>query len=191
VVGRHRRVHDVVHQALDAEAGQLGVGVEAALLDDRDIKFAAAQRRHGLRRVQQLEVDHDARSQPAEGGHGERHDRPGGGRERADPKTPARAGGELGELRLGVGELAEDALGVTHERLAGGGEAHALGLALDQLDARLRLEAGDLLRDGGLGVRQRLGCRRERAAQRDLAQHLQKAEIIHKRTLLHRSETII
>jgi hypothetical protein len=49
-----------------------------------------------------------------------------------------------------VRELGQDPLGVAHERLAGGRELDALGLALDQLHAGLRLQARDLLRYGGL-----------------------------------------
>ena len=51
----------------------------------------------------------------------------------------------------------EDALGVPHERLAGRRQADAAGVALQQRHARFRLERGDLLGDGRLGVGERLG----------------------------------
>jgi hypothetical protein len=82
-----------------------------------------------------------------------------------------------------VRELGQDLLGVAHQRLAGRRELDALGLALDQLHARLRLQARDLLGHGGLRVGERLGGGGERAAQRHFAQDLQQAEIVHKATL--------
>ena len=100
--------------------------------------------------------------------------------------------GDLAAARLvGGGELGEDALGVADEHLAGGGEADAARLALDQLHADLLLEPGDLLRDGGLGVGERLGGGGEGAAQRDLAQDAQQAEIVHNGTLSGESRRII
>ena len=191
VVGGQRRVQHVVHQPLDAEAVERRVGLEAALLDDREVDVAAAQGGDRLRRVHQLEVDLDARPLVPEGRDRERHDRPRRGRERGHAQAPARARRDLGELGLGVGELGEDALGVAHERLAGRGQAHALGEALDQLHAGLRLEPCDLLRDGGLRVGERVGGGGEGAAQRHLAQDLEQAEIIHKARLSRPEATII
>ena len=72
-----------------------------------------------------------------------------------------------------------------------GGQPDAARLALDQLHADLLLEPGDLLRDRGLGVGERLGGRGEGAAQRDLAQHVQEAEIVHNGTLSGQSRRII
>ena len=109
----------------------------------------------------------------------------------ASRSLPRASDGDLGQLGLRVRELGEDLLGVAHQRLAGGRELDALGLALDQLHAGLRLQARDLLGHGGLRVGERLGGGRERAAQRHLAQDLQQAEIVHKATLSQGSETII
>ena len=72
-----------------------------------------------------------------------------------------------------------------------GGEPDAARLALDQLHADLLLEPRDLLRDGGLGVVERLGGGGEGASQRDLAQDSQQSEIVHNVTLSRRSGTII
>ena len=110
---------------------------------------------------------------------------------RADPQAPAGLRGDLLQLLVGGRELGEDALGVADEHLAGGGEADAARLALDQLHADLLLEPRDLLRDGGLGVGERLGGGGEGAAQRDLAQDGQEAEIMHNGTLSRGSRRII
>jgi hypothetical protein len=75
--------------------------------------------------------------------------------------------------------------------LTGGGEVHALGATFDQLHAGLGLEPGDLLRDGGLGVGERVGGGGEGAAQRHLAQDLEEPEIVHKARLSWTEATII
>ena len=100
-------------------------------------------------RVEQRDLDLDRRAQAPERGDGARHDRAGGGGEGADAQPPARLRGDVEQLLVGGGELGEDALGVADEHLAGGGEADAARLALDQLDADLLLEPGDLLGDRG------------------------------------------
>ena len=106
-------------------------------------------------------------------------------------QAPAGVLGDVAELGLGGGDLGEDRLGVADEHLAAGGEADAARLALDQLHADLLLEPRDLLRDGGLGVVERLGGGGEGASQRDLAQDAQQAEIVHNGTLSRQSSTII
>jgi hypothetical protein len=80
---------------------------------------------------------------------------------------------------------------VPYQRLARGGELDALVVALDELHARLGLQARDLLGHRRLRVGERVGGRRERAAQRHLAQDLQKSQIVHKTTLSPESVTII
>ena len=65
------------------------------------------------------------------------------------------------------------------ERAARVGQAHAARVALDERRARLALEGGDLLGDGGLGVGERVGGGGERAACGDLAQHAHAADIEH------------
>ena len=138
-----------------------------------------------------VELDLDGGAQLPEGGDRARDDRPGGGGEGGHAQAPAGVLGDLAELGLGGGDLGQDALGVADEHLAAGGQADAARLALDQLHADLLLEPRDLLRDGGLGVVERLGGGGEGASQRDLAQDAQQAEIVHNGTLSRRSSTII
>ena len=171
---------------------EVGLGLEAALLGDHDVELAAPQRRDRLRRV------HQRRARPARPGRRCRNADtargtivPAAVANEASRSLPRASRGDLGQLGLRVRELGQDPLGVAHQRLAGGRELDALGLALDQLDAGLRLQARDLLGHGGLRVGERLGGGRERAAQRHLAQDLQQAEIIHKVSLSHGSVTII
>src|SRR5207245_9908248 len=75
------------------------------------------------------------------------------------------------------------------ERLPRGGQAHAASVALEQLHARLRLQRRDLLRDGRLGVGQRLRGGGERAALGDLAQDPQAARAKHQYSLYQKSQS--
>ena len=88
-------------------------------------------------------------------------------------------------------ELLEQPLSLRKEVASDRGELETLRRAIDQLHADLLLEPRDLLRDGGLGVVERLGGGGEGASQRDLAQDAQQAEIVHNETLSRGSSTII
>jgi hypothetical protein len=94
----------------------------------------------------------------------------------------AQAGDRL-ELGLRVCEAGEDDVGVVDERASRVGEPHAARVALDEHGSGLALERGDLLRDGGLRVRECVGRGGERAARGDLAQDAHTADVEHKRTL--------
>ena len=127
----------------------------------------------------------------AEAGDRERHQRRGRGLERRRPQPPAAQAGDRLQLGLGLGEPGHDRLGVADDGLARVGEADATRAALHERRARLALERGDLLRDGGLGERQRLGRRGERAAHRDLAEHTHAADVEHQPNLYHPLRTFI
>ena len=87
--------------------------------------------------------------------------------------------GERLELALGRGEAVEDHVGVADEQLAGLGQAHPAGGALDQARAGLGLERRDLARHRGLGERERLGRGGEGAVRGDLAQDPQASDVKH------------
>ena len=55
-----------------------------------------------------------------------------------------------GEVALRARHGAQDRLGVRGQRRARLGRSHAVGAALEQVEARLALEPRDRLRDGGL-----------------------------------------
>ena len=57
MVVRQGRVQHVVHQPLDAEAGEVRLDLEAALLGDHEVEVAAPQGRDRLRRVPELQLD--------------------------------------------------------------------------------------------------------------------------------------
>src|SRR5919108_90658 len=106
------------------------------------------------------------------------------------PAPAAKARDRLGP-RLGLGQPAEDVVGMAYDRLAGLGQADAARAALDEHGAGLALERRDLLRDGGLGERERLGGGRERAAQGDLPEHSHAAYVEHQRVLYQIQRTFI
>ena len=90
------------------------------------------------------------------------------------------------DLAVRLGEPVGDRVGVREQQGARLGHRRAAGAAVQQPDAELALERGDLLRDGGLGQRERLGRARERAAPGDLAEREQAAWIEHRRSLYDR-----
>ena len=65
------------------------------------------------------------------------------------------------------------------QRLAGGRQADAARMALEQRHPGFGLERRDLLGDRRLGVGERLGGGRERAAVGDLLEDLQPADVKH------------
>ena len=84
-----------------------------------------------------------------------------------------------GERRLGGLELAQHGLRVGDELGAGGREPARAAAALEQLDAGLALERGELLGDGGRRVAERVGGGRDRAAGGELAQDAEAADVEH------------
>jgi hypothetical protein len=74
-------------------------------------------------------------------------------------------------------DLGEHALRVVEDHAALGGELHAAARAAEDLDAELRLQPADLLRDRGLGEVQLLGGLRERPVTGDGGDGAQVAEL--------------
>ena len=99
------------------------------------------------------------------------------------PQRRAVRARELGDLAVRLGEPVGDRVGVRQQQGARLGHRRTAGAAVQQPDAELALERGDLLRDGGLGQRERLGRARERAAPCDLAEGEQAAWVEHRRSL--------
>ena len=108
--------------------------------------------------------------------------------ERADPQRRPHGAGQLGDLRVGLGEPAGDRIGVREQQRARLGHRRAAGPAVEQPDAQLALERGDLLGDRGLRQGERLGRARERAAPGDLAEGEQAAGVDHRHSLWHSQE---
>ena len=77
------------------------------------------------------------------------------------------------------------------QRAAGVGEPDAARAAVHERGPGLALERGDLLRDCGLRVRERLGGGGERTLFRDLLQHAQAANIKHKSSLSQTPSNVI
>jgi hypothetical protein len=84
------------------------------------------------------------------------------GRERADAQPPARLARDAAELLAREREALGDGVGVLEQDLAGAREPQPAGLAVDQPDADLALEGGDLVGHRGLRERERARCARER-----------------------------
>ena len=92
------------------------------------------------------------------------------------PRDAARGRRQLGLRALGP---LEQRLGVADEDERGVGQADAAAGPLEQRHARLALEHGELLGDGGRRELQRVGDRGDGAARVQLVQQSQAAEIEH------------
>ena len=140
-----------------------GRGGGRRLDPERDVRLARAHERDPvLRLARAMSVRSTsgwaARKRAIAGGMMRR----AGAREGDEPHAAGAQARDRVELGLGVGEPREDHVGVLDERATGVGEPHAARSALDERRARLPFERRDLLRDRGLGVRQRFGCGGER-----------------------------
>ncbi len=156
-----------------------GRGV-AELEQQREVDLAGAQARLDLLGLALGERQLDLGVARAEACDRERHQRRPRGREGSHPQaTPAQAGDRT-ERRLGGLQAREDALGVSHERLPGRGQGDPARMALQQRHPGFGLERGDLLRDRGLRVVERVCRGREGAAPGDLVEDLQTRDIKHK-----------
>ncbi len=98
-------------------------------------------------------------------------------RKRSEADPSAGPAGDCLELRLRLAELREDRFGVGDERLAGLGQAHAAGRALEQVHAGVARQCGHLLGHRRRREAHRIRRRREAAAARDLREHRQPPEI--------------
>jgi hypothetical protein len=109
----------------------------------------------------------------------------------SEPQPAAAHARDRLELGLRLGEPREDRVRVAHERLTRLGQPDPARVAGDERAARLALERGDLLRDGGLRERERLGGGAERAPHGDLSQHAHAADVEHQKFLYHRRQKVI
>jgi len=136
--------------------------------DEREVERAVAKPLHALARVRLLHAELDPGVTDAEGVDRLRQHVGSRRGEASHAQAPALELGELRQRGLCGVESGQDRGGVLDQRVAGFGEHHAAGAALQERCAGLTLERGDLLRDG----RRRIGeavCRpRQRPAARDL-----------------------
>ena len=111
------------------------------------------------------------------GRHGEpqRHRLEGG--DPPAPGDPARRGGQLGLGDLGA---VEQRLRVADEHERGVGQPDAAAGRLEQRDARLALEHGELLGDRRRRELQRVGDRGDRPARVELAEEAEPAKVEHR-----------
>jgi hypothetical protein len=115
----------------------------------------------------------------AQGDQRRRQQRAHRGREGTDAQRAGQPGRHRGQRRRRVLQRGQDRLGVLDEDPAGPGEGDAPAGALQQRDARLSLQHGQLLgnRRRGVGVGARDGGDRAEAGQ--VAEQLQAAYIEH------------
>ncbi len=115
----------------------------------------------------------------AKAGHGQRHQRRAGRRERGHAQASRADAEHRRQVGLGRLDLGEDRLGVRDQCRPGGGRPDAPPIADDQGGAGLRLETRDRLRDGRLRVGESLGSGGERPAVDHFDKHLETAEAQH------------
>jgi hypothetical protein len=115
----------------------------------------------------------------AEGDQGRGQDGARRRREGADAQPARQAGAGGGERGRGLLQDREDGLGVADQDDAGRGQGHAPAGALEQRHAGLALQGGELLRDGGRGVRERVGDRGDRSPVGQFEQQPEPAHVDH------------
>ena len=174
------RVVEQVH-ALDPVV--LGDADAVGAERERELELAALELRERVGGLGERERQLDRGVALLEGGDRERHQRRADRLEGGHAQAPAAQAGDRLELRLRLGEAAEDRVGVADERAARVGEPDAAHAALDERRAGLALERGDLLRDGGLRERERVGGGGERAVLGDLPEDPHAAHVEHQRSL--------
>lgn len=161
----------VVHEAMLFAAGRQVARQQAVGVDDSDVRLTVSQ---GIDGRVGLTLD-DAQVQRLLAALSEAtphlgQQDAGGGGEGGDADQSAAAPAQSMKVGLGGGEAAEDDLGVLHQELAGRGEAQRPALLLQQREARLFLQRGELLGDRRAGEVQGLGGRRHSAVDRELTQ---------------------
>ena len=143
------------------------------VVHDRQVQLAALQARARFLGLHLHDVQLDLGMARVEGLDGRGHQ----GRPRALEGRQAQAPGArlevCGQVTLGVGDAAQDRVGVGEQDLAGLGRARPLAVAFDQHGPRLALERGDLLADRRLRVGERIRRGGEGAALRQLSKDRQ------------------
>ena len=100
-----------------------------------------------------------------------------------EPDAPLLVRDEVRDLDLGKREPVERGAGVLDQQAPDVRQLGPAAGAGDERGADLRLERGQVLRDGGLGEHQRVGRGGERAVVGDRAQRAQAPEVVHKVSL--------
>ncbi|GAA3372803.1 hypothetical protein GCM10020367_29800 [Streptomyces sannanensis] len=170
----------VVAQLLLLQTVRPRVGIARVLLGDDQVEVAGEQPGEGRLRLQLRDVDPQTGMRFTQQGQRSGDQGEGGGLEGGH----AEGAGEVGEggvdLGLGAFQSLEDRLGVGDEYLGLLGQPHPAPDRLQQPDADLRLQLGELLGDRGRAVREGGGDGRERAPVLELTQQTQPVQIEHR-----------
>ena len=97
----------------------------------------------------------------------------------ADLQESARLAREAADIGQRLAEVGDDVGAAVEQRLAGQGQRHVAGRALEQAGAEVGLEPGDRAADVGFRQAERAGRRREALQRRDFLEHPQGVEIKH------------
>ena len=150
---------------------------------DREVDVAVAQRGERAGRPGLADRDLGVGQRAPQVGDRQR-DEPGQRRRVArEPDAPLLVRDEVRDLDLGEREPVERGAGVLDEQAPGVRQLGPAARAGDERRADLGLERGQVLRDGGLGERQRVGRGGQRAVVGDRAQRAQAPEVVHKCSL--------
>jgi hypothetical protein len=161
-----------------------GVDVDVAL-QHHHIQVTGTQAADRLRRVVLLHVHLDVRVALGERDERRRDDRPDGGLDGPDRHPPRELAAQSGDCLPRLDQLRLDALGRVGEDAAGRRESHATGSSVQHVDALFRLQAGDLLRDGGGCDVQKIGRRENPAGPVDGEEKSESARVRSHVAMLH------
>nr|WP_038679960.1 hypothetical protein [Pimelobacter simplex] len=140
----------------------------AGVRDEGEVEVAVGERGDEVRRAPLARGDRDAGVRRAEGGEAGQVAGDRAADDGPDPDLPADHAGQVVGDRPDPADRVERRRGVRQQRDAVRGQRGQPGAALEQPDAELALQLGDLRRDAGLAHVQRLGGAGERAPAVDL-----------------------
>ena len=152
-------------------------------MHQRDVELSAA---HGSGDGGRVELGHhelQAGVVAAERDQRGREDRAHRGGERADPQRPGQAAPGGGEARGGLLQQGQHRLGLLGQRGPGRGERDPAADAPEQRDPGLTFQRGQLLRDRGRRVAERVGDRGDRPAVSEFPQQSELANVKHQFSL--------
>ena len=166
---RNRDVQRVLGEAREDEAGVARARGERVMVYDREVELGEPECGQAVGGLEVVDGELEGGVVVSERGDGRGHERLRRGLERGHAQAARDDAGEPGQVRLRDLELREHRLGVGDQRARRVGQPDAAAVALEQRDADLALERGELLRDRGRREREGLGGRRDRPAGGELS----------------------
>ncbi len=184
---RSRHQHQLLLQdRLQRDRGGHGDGIGGVVgVGQRQVHLTGRHRRDPGRRVVVGDRQPHVRMRPAERAQRRRQQMDARGREGAEPQHPAREAGQPRQLVPRLLHLVQHPPGPCHQHLARLGQPGPAMVAYQQRRARLPLQLGQLLGQGGRGVAEPVGGPGDGARLRYGDQRGEPGRVVHGASLKH------